>query len=71
MVYERNDVIGRIARQVFIPPTTITQLPKRTEQGFYSGYEKSLPPRISLRFLANYRVIIGYFLGLLVAWLFR
>ncbi|KAH0560300.1 hypothetical protein KQX54_003305 [Cotesia glomerata] len=53
-MYNRNDFIGRIARKILQPPTTVIQLPKRTSTGFLSREEHRLPPRLSLRFIARH-----------------
>ncbi|XP_011506496.1 PREDICTED: sphingomyelin phosphodiesterase 4 [Ceratosolen solmsi marchali] len=67
--YTREDFLGRITRQILKPPTTVVQLPKRTSNGFSSGYEKRLPPHISLRPAANYNFMSGLILGMFIFWL--
>ncbi|KAJ8681355.1 hypothetical protein QAD02_017142 [Eretmocerus hayati] len=67
--YSREDFLGRIARQILRPPTTIVQLPKRTQNGFSSGYEKQLPPHVSLRSIASYHFLAGLALGFFFFWL--
>ncbi|KAL7294296.1 hypothetical protein TKK_0012311 [Trichogramma kaykai] len=68
--YSREDFFGRISRQILKPPSTVVQLPKRTPTGFSSGYEKNIPPHISLRAAASYYLMIRFMLGVLLFWLF-
>ncbi|XP_053595621.1 sphingomyelin phosphodiesterase 4 isoform X2 [Microplitis demolitor] len=65
-MYNRNDFIGRIARKILQPPTTVIQLPKRTQSGFLPREERCLPPRLSLRILARHNFIFTFLLELLV-----
>ncbi|OAD53738.1 Sphingomyelin phosphodiesterase 4 [Eufriesea mexicana] len=50
------------------PPTKVVKLPKRTQNGFSSGYEERISPRLSLRPLANYSLLITISLGTFIAW---
>ncbi|XP_020299400.1 sphingomyelin phosphodiesterase 4 [Pseudomyrmex gracilis] len=68
-MYNRRSFFGSICRQVVAPPTTIVKLPKRTLTGFTSGYEERVPPRLSLRPLANYSFLASVSLGVFIAWL--
>ena len=61
--------MGRITRQILKPATTVVQLPKRTFNGFSSGYEKRLPPHISLRSIASYNFLFGVAFGMFTFWL--
>lgn len=65
----RNDIFGRIARQIIKPPTLVVNLPKRTPNGFTSGSEIRIPPRISFRIMANYHVSGSIFFGILFFWI--
>ncbi|KAI4503032.1 hypothetical protein M0802_002076 [Mischocyttarus mexicanus] len=56
-LYKKRNFLGRICRQILIPPTTVVKLPKRTTNGFTSGHEELLPPRLSLRRLSNYNFL--------------
>ncbi|XP_034951732.1 sphingomyelin phosphodiesterase 4 [Chelonus insularis] len=56
-LYNRNDFVGRVARRILRPPTSVISLPKRTQSGFSPGGEQRLPPRLSLRFLASHSFI--------------
>jgi hypothetical protein len=67
--YTREDFLGKITRQILKPPTTVVQLPKRTPNGFSSGYEKRLPPYISLRSIASYNFMSGLTFGMFFFWL--
>lgn len=68
-LYNRRSFLGSICRQLIAPPTTIVKLPKRTSNGFSSGSEERLPPRLSLRSLANYTFLMSISFGILIAWL--
>ncbi|XP_058808686.1 sphingomyelin phosphodiesterase 4 [Phymastichus coffea] len=68
-IYSRRDFLGKITRQILKPPTKVVQLPKRTSNGFSSGYEKRLPPHISLRSAASYRLMSALAFGIFVFWL--
>ncbi|XP_051170691.1 sphingomyelin phosphodiesterase 4 [Leptopilina boulardi] len=68
-MYMRNDIFGRIARQIIKPPTLVVNLPKRTPNGFTSGSEIRIPPRISFRIMANYHVSGSIFFGILFFWI--
>ncbi|XP_017762369.1 PREDICTED: sphingomyelin phosphodiesterase 4 [Eufriesea mexicana] len=67
-VYHRRGFIGSICRQILQPPTKVVKLPKRTQNGFSSGYEERISPRLSLRPLANYSLLITISLGTFIAW---
>ncbi|XP_031778842.1 sphingomyelin phosphodiesterase 4 isoform X1 [Nasonia vitripennis] len=67
--YSRQDFLGRVTRQILKPPTKVVYLPKRTSSGFSSGYEKRLPPHISLRSIASYNFIISITIGMFFFWL--
>lgn len=68
-LYNRRSFLGSICRQLITPPTTIVKLPKRMSNGFTSGSEERLPPRLSLRPLANYTFLMSIAFGILIAWL--
>ena len=68
-LYHRRGFLGSVCRQVLQPPTKIVKLPKRTASGFSSGYEERIPPRLSLRPLANYSFLLIIILGTFIAWL--
>lgn len=68
-IYTRNDLLGRIAHQVIKPPTIVVNLPKRTSNGFTSGSEVRIPPRISLRLMANYHILGSIIFGILFFWI--
>lgn len=68
-LYDRQNFIGSIFRQLIAPPTTVVRLPKRTLNGFTSGCEKRLPPRLSLRPLANYTFLSSISFGMFIAWI--
>jgi len=70
-LYNRRSFLGSVCRQLIAPPTTIVKLPKRTSNGFSSGSEERLPPRLSLRPLANYSFLISISFGVLIAWLIK
>ncbi|XP_014203452.1 sphingomyelin phosphodiesterase 4 isoform X2 [Copidosoma floridanum] len=67
--YNRETFLGRVTRQILQPPTTVVQLPKRTSQGFSSGYEKRLPPHVSLRSAASYHFLVYLAIGMSVFWM--
>ncbi|KAL6430906.1 hypothetical protein ACFW04_007007 [Cataglyphis niger] len=68
-LYHRRSFFGSIFRQLVAPPVTIVKLPKRTPNGFISGCEERLPPRLSLRPLANYRFLVSVSCSIFLAWL--
>ncbi|XP_015603161.1 sphingomyelin phosphodiesterase 4 isoform X2 [Cephus cinctus] len=68
-VYNRNDFVGRLVRQILQPPTVVKKLPKRTTHGFSSSYEERIPPRISLRRFASHSFVTVMFLGMFSFWL--
>ncbi|XP_012542626.1 sphingomyelin phosphodiesterase 4 [Monomorium pharaonis] len=68
-LYNRRSFFGSVCRQLIAPPTTVVKLPKRTTNGFTSGSEERLPPRLSLRALANYTFLTSISIGILIAWL--
>lgn len=68
-LYYRRGFAGSVCRQILQPPTKVVKLPKRTPQGFSSGCEERIPPRLSLRPLANYSLLLTITLGLFIAWL--
>ncbi|XP_033230954.1 sphingomyelin phosphodiesterase 4 isoform X2 [Belonocnema kinseyi] len=63
--YSRNDFLGRLARQVIKPPTTVVSLPKRGPNGFTSGCETRIAPRLSFRVIATYHFLGSILLGVL------
>ncbi|CAK9821994.1 Sphingomyelin phosphodiesterase 4 [Anthophora retusa] len=69
LLYHRRGFLGSLCRQVLQPPTKVVKLPKRTQNGFSSGYEERIPPRLSLRPLANYSLLVTISLGVFIAWL--
>ncbi|CAK9809971.1 Sphingomyelin phosphodiesterase 4 [Anthophora plagiata] len=69
LLYHRRGFLGRLCRQILQPPTKVVKLPKRTQNGFSSGYEERIPPRLSLRPLANYSLLATISLGVFIAWL--
>lgn len=66
-LYSKESFLGSVFRELIAPPVTVTTLPKRTPNGFTSGCEERLPPRLSLRPLANYSFLISVLLGIFVA----
>lgn len=66
--YNREDIVGKVVRQILRPPTKVVQLPKRTSNGFSSGYEKELPPYLSFRTIGSYYFIISAVFGLFSIW---
>ncbi|KAK9303627.1 hypothetical protein QLX08_004731 [Tetragonisca angustula] len=67
-MYHRSSFFGSISRQILQSPTKVVKLPKRTQNGFSSGYEERIPPRLSLRPLANYSLLVIISLGTFIAW---
>lgn len=67
--YSRNDFLGRFARQVIKPPTTVVSLPKRRPNGLTSGCETRIPPRLSFRVIASYNFLGSILLGVLLFWI--
>lgn len=67
-MYHRSSFLGNISRQILQSPTKVVKLPKRTQNGFSSGYEERIPPRLSLRPLANYSLLVIISLGTFIAW---
>lgn len=67
-MYHRSGFFGSISRQILQSPTKVVKLPKRTQNGFSSGYEERIPARLSLRPLANYRLLIIISFGTFIAW---
>ncbi|XP_031849675.1 sphingomyelin phosphodiesterase 4 [Nomia melanderi] len=68
-MYHQRGILGSICRQILEPPTKIVKLPKRTQNGFFSGCEERIPPRLSLRPLANYKFLLALAFGMFFAWL--
>ncbi|XP_066596827.1 sphingomyelin phosphodiesterase 4 isoform X2 [Prorops nasuta] len=66
--FYRPGFIGKICRQILIPPTTVVKLPKRTPNGISPGGEKRLQPRLSLRLLANKSLLSTLGFGIFVSW---
>lgn len=69
-VYIRPDIIGRLARRILQPPTIVKHLPKRTIDGFSSGDETHVPPRLSLRSMASHSFLLLTGLGMFISWIF-
>ncbi|XP_050577223.1 sphingomyelin phosphodiesterase 4 isoform X1 [Bombus affinis] len=67
-MYHRRGFFGSICRQILQSPTKVVKLPKRTQTGLSSGYEERIPPRLSLRPLANYSLLVIISLGTFIAW---
>ncbi|XP_076627571.1 sphingomyelin phosphodiesterase 4 isoform X2 [Colletes latitarsis] len=67
-MYHQRGFFGSVCRQILQPPTKVVKLPKRTLDGFSSGYEERIPPRLSLRPLANYSLLLTVCLGMFIAW---
>ncbi|KAF5269701.1 hypothetical protein FQA39_LY08624 [Lamprigera yunnana] len=63
LIYYSNSYRGRLARQILCAPITIYKFDK-SPGSFSPRIPQKLPPRISFRFFANYRVI--FYLILLV-----
>lgn len=68
-LYNRRSFFGSIFRQLIAPPVTVMKLPKRTPNGFIHGCEERLPPRLSLRSLANYTFLVSVSCGIFLVWL--
>lgn len=56
-LYHRDDVWGRVARQILSAPMTVWRYDKRSPGGFSPRVGSALPPRLSLRPLARYRTL--------------
>lgn len=54
-LYHRDDVWGRVARQLLSPPITVWRYDKRSPGSFSPRVGSALPPRLSLRPLARHR----------------
>lgn len=67
-MYHESGFFGNIYRQILQPPTKIVKLPKRTQNGLSCGYEERIPPRLSLRPLANYSLLVPISLGSFITW---
>ncbi|XP_043253713.1 sphingomyelin phosphodiesterase 4 isoform X1 [Colletes gigas] len=67
-MYHQRGFLGSVCRQILQPPTKVVKLPKRTQDGFSSGYEERIPPRLSLRPLANHSLLLTVCLGMFIAW---
>ncbi|XP_025158099.1 sphingomyelin phosphodiesterase 4 isoform X2 [Harpegnathos saltator] len=70
-LYNKRSFFGTVCRQLITPPTTVVKLPKRTPNGFTSGCEERLAPRLSLRPLANYTFLMSVSFGIFVTWMFN
>lgn len=69
--YTRRDVVGGVARQLLSGPQVVYYFDKRMP-GSPVRVPNSLPPRLSLRMLANYYLLgYGSLLVLLAMFLFR
>ncbi|XP_076653758.1 sphingomyelin phosphodiesterase 4 [Halictus rubicundus] len=68
-MYHQRGFLGSICRKILAPPTKIIKLQKRTEAGLSSQYEERIPPRLSLRPLANYKLLSALGLGMFISWL--
>ncbi|XP_012146579.2 sphingomyelin phosphodiesterase 4 isoform X3 [Megachile rotundata] len=68
-LYYRRGFLGSICRQILQPPTTVVKLSKRTQNGLSGSSEERIPPRLSLRPLANYSLLTTLTLGLFIVWL--
>jgi Mitochondrial-associated sphingomyelin phosphodiesterase len=68
-LHTREDMWGRISRQVLQPPTAIGVY-ERNRDGYKARTEKVLPARLSLRKLAHKRLLIWLAVSCLVAKLF-
>lgn len=62
--WQRQDFIGRIARQILSPPMIAQSFIK--SQGFSELNEEQLGPRLNLRFLATYQAIGTIFISFLI-----
>lgn len=67
-MYYRRGFLGSVCRQILQPPTKVMKLPKRTQNGFSSRYEERIPPRLSLRPLANYSLLAAMSIGIVITW---
>ncbi|KZC09713.1 Sphingomyelin phosphodiesterase 4 [Dufourea novaeangliae] len=67
-MYNQRGFVGSVCRQILQPPTKVVKLPKRTSNGFSNGYEERIPPRLSLRPLADYGLLLSLALGMFIAW---
>ncbi|XP_065353387.1 sphingomyelin phosphodiesterase 4 [Cloeon dipterum] len=68
-VHTREDLVGRVARQVLQPPTTISVY-ERNREGYKVRTEKVLPARLSLRGLANAKLLFWLVVSCILAALF-
>lgn len=68
-LHTREDMVGRISRQVLQPPTAIGVY-ERNQDGYKARTEKVLPARLSLRKLAHKRLVIWLTISCALAKLF-
>uniref|UniRef100_A0A1B6DPQ8 Sphingomyelin phosphodiesterase 4 n=1 Tax=Clastoptera arizonana TaxID=38151 RepID=A0A1B6DPQ8_9HEMI len=69
--YTKNNLLGGIVRQIFLGPTTIFYYDK-SSPGYSPRLSKTLPPRLSLRFWSNYKLLaFMLILYLLLKFLFQ
>nr|CAH0109542.1 unnamed protein product [Daphnia galeata] len=61
--YERPDFVGRVIRQILVPPTSYQEVIKK--YGTPKNIQVRLGPRVCLRKLANQQVV-GYTLGIFI-----
>ena len=61
--YERPDFVGRVIRQLLVPPTSYQEVIKK--YGTPKNIQVRLGPRVCLRKLANQQVV-GYTLGIFI-----
>ncbi|XP_056639509.1 sphingomyelin phosphodiesterase 4 isoform X1 [Diorhabda sublineata] len=66
-LYHRASFMGKLSREILCPPTTIYRYDKSTPGS--PRLSSNLPPRLSLRFLANYTFLGYLFFGAFVAYL--
>lgn len=54
--WHRNDVVGRMVRQLLYPPMVVHSFDK--SRGYSRAIEDRLPARVNLRFLASYQSLV-------------
>lgn len=67
-LYHNPSFFGRLSREILCPPITAYRYDKSTPGSPRMG--SNLPPRLSLRFMANYKFLGYLFFGALLAWIF-
>lgn len=66
-MYHNPTFWGRLSRELLCPPITVYHYSKSIP--WSPRVSNNLPPRVSLRFMANYQFITYFVIGALLAWL--